>query len=328
MNRRNIVCSLAIVLLIAGASGLHAQARAKRTPGPSGSEQAARPEQGATGDSSSSVKKGDPPPGNAMALSVPEAQTALKEAIEKRYVGTVSSCQHYGLARMCSSWTLSRAANVQVSVGEFAFGAPFISRPYGARRPIQNEGAVAINFKKNVNYVQVFHLGEEDPKIQYQPKVVYSVGFLPAPGRAAMALTAFSWLDESAASSFADAFNRLVYAANHDENFPSFVTAAKAWRENSAKPPLSPEVERHRTLAETALDNQNLESAIEHYEKGLEIQSMWPEGWYSLAILYAEQNNYAGATNCIKHYLELAPDAPDAKEAREKMVAWEAKAKR
>jgi len=38
-------------------------------------------------------------------------------------------------------------------------------------------------------------------------------------------------------------------------------------------------------------------------------------------------NNYADATDRMKHYLELAPDAPDAKDAREQMIIWEDKAK-
>ncbi len=55
---------------------------------------------------------------------------------------------------------------------------------------------------------------------------------------------------------------------------------------------------------------------------------MWPAGWFNLAIIYAEQNNYAEATDRMKHYLELLPDAPDAKDAREQMIIWEDKAKR
>ena len=105
----------------------------------------------------------------------------------------------------------------------------------------------------------------------------------------------------------------------------AFSVAAKAWRENPAKPPLSPEVERLRQLAEKALDEQNIDAAVSNYEKGLELQPMWPEGWYSLGLLYAQQGNYAGASKCMRRYLELAPDAPDAKEAREQLAAWEMK---
>ena len=121
--------------------------------------------------------------------------------------------------------------------------------------------------------------------------------------------------------------NRLVYAAHHQEDFSAFSAAAKAWRENPGKPPLSPEAERLKAATEKALEEQNIDAAVEKYERGVEIQPMWPEGWYSLATLYAPQNNYPGASNCMRHYLELVPDAPDAKEAREKMISWETKPK-
>lgn len=59
----------------------------------------------------------------------------------------------------------------------------------------------------------------------------------------------------------------------------------------------------------------------------MEIQPTWPTGWFDLAMIYAEQKNYADASDAMKHYLELTPDAPDAKSAREQMIIWEDKAK-
>jgi len=141
-----------------------------------------------------------------------------------------------------------------------------------------------------------------------------------------MAEESFYWSEESAAQEFADAFNRLLYAAYGNEEYVAFSAAAKAWRENPGKPPLSPEAERQRILAENAFQEKNLGSAIEHYESALEIQPMWPEGWFNLALMYAELKNYADATDRMKHYLELVPDAPDARDARTQMIIWEDKA--
>ena len=62
-------------------------------------------------------------------------------------------------------------------------------------------------------------------------------------------------------------------------------------------------------------------------ENGLEAQPMWPACWFNLAIFYAEQNNYADATDRMKHYLELAPDAQHAQDAREQITIWEDEAK-
>lgn len=160
----------------------------------------------------------------------------------------------------------------------------------------------------------------------------YSVGYLPKPERSTIlqheTFTVFAWTDGAAAQEFADAFNRLLYAAYRNEEDTGFSAAAKAWRENPVKPALSPEADRHRILAENAIKEKNIDSAIEHFESGLELQPMWPAGWFNLAIIYAEQNNFADATDRMKHYLVLLPDAPDAKDAREQMIIWEDKAKR
>ncbi len=50
---------------------------------------------------------------------------------------------------------------------------------------------------------------------------------------------------------------------------------------------------------------------------------MWPAGWYNLAMIYGEQKNYTDAADRMRHYLELVPNAPDAKEARDQMIIWE-----
>jgi hypothetical protein len=43
-----------------------------------------------------------PPPGNAMTLSVPQARNMLKEAIRKKYVGTTKICQRVLMVKGCS----------------------------------------------------------------------------------------------------------------------------------------------------------------------------------------------------------------------------------
>ena len=324
MRGKHLWGTVAVVLLLAAVLPINVQAQAKK------SSRFARPDPAPAPSAPvapASAKRGDPAPGNAMSLSVANAQTAVKDAIEKRYVGHFSSCQRSGIFRFCTVWALSPATNIQVSATEIAFAAPFTTRVYNARRVTPNEGKVALNLKKDVNYVGVFLVSAGDTRTStHDPSDIYSVGYLPSPANAALPMM-FYWRDEAAARSFADAFNRLVYALNNDENFPAFAAAAKAWRENPKKPPLNPQVEQLRAVAEKALDDQNINVAVDNYEKAVAIEPMWPEGWYSLALLYGEQSNYGGAANCMKHYLELVPDAPDAKESRAKMVGWEAQRK-
>lgn len=134
------------------------------------------------------------------------------------------------------------------------------------------------------------------------------------------------------AQAFADALNRLSAYARSEASGPEdewrgFQAKAAAWRGLVTKPPLDSEADRHWILAENAVKEKNLDAAVEHYEAALEIQPAWPTGWFDLAMIYAEQKNFADAADAMKHYLELTPDAPDAKDARTQMIIWEDKAK-
>jgi hypothetical protein len=334
MSRTNAWWGLVVVLFIAAAPALGAKEKPVPVP------------------AAPSVKKGDPPPGNAMALSIPQARDRLKEAVHKRYVGKLKA--RYSFA-VTTTYVLSEATDVQVRTSGFEFAAPYSLDGAISRH---DDGRVFVKFpsKGLTQTAGRCEVGPEDYLEAYRPdmgkttsntdgklawghdKVVdptpfYSVAYLPDPKHAMgffqcyEDLAIFAWTDEAAAQGFADAFNRLLYAARRREMDPEFSAAAKAWRQNPTKPPLSPEADRERILAENALKEKNLDSVVEHYESALEFQPMWPAGWFNLALIYAEQNDYADAADRMKHYLELVPDAPDAKSAREQIIIWEDKSK-
>ena len=306
MSSKNMWRGLAIGLVFAAATALHAD------------EKTATP----------SVKRGDPPPGNARTLSVPQARAMLKEAIGKRYVGTMKCCSRVLMVKGCATTVLSAATDVRVRAAGFDLAAPYTEKVTAGHWG-HDEGKVSVNFKKDQDYIQAHQLGLPDTKPRYtcDPNPLYQVRYLPDPEHSPAAGEVFYWSDATAAQDFADAFNRLLYAVYRNEESTEFSAAAQSWRENPAKPPLSSEAERHRILAENAIKEHDLDAAIEHFESALELQPMWPAGWFNLALIYAEQKNYADATDRMKHYLELAPDAPDAKDARTQMVIWEDKAK-
>lgn len=138
---------------------------------------------------------------------------------------------------------------------------------------------------------------------------------------------------EATARQFADALNRLILASwknelqsADNEEFDRFRAMAKTWREAAVKPALTDEADRHRILAENAIAEKNPQSALNHYESGLESDPLWPQGWYNAAVLSAELKNYDDAADDMRHYLEMMPDAPDAKAAREQMIIWQDKA--
>ena len=262
-------------------------------------------------------KNGDPPPASAMALSVPQARAAMRDAIKKTFAGTAKVC----ILSVCTTEVHSAPTNIRLSAAGFTFFAPLTLNNK------TTDGKVSVAF--GIGYVEAYKL----PLCGASYGRCYNLTYLPdnRPKHAEKLVVPYylDWPDEATAQKFADAFNRLSYAAYHPEGekeLAAFSALAKAWRENPAKPPLSAEADSHRILAENALQEKNLDSAIEHYESGIEIQPMWPEGWFNLGMLYAEQNDFVFAADRMRHYLELLPNAPDAQAARTKMIIWNEKA--
>ena len=111
------------------------------------------------------------------------------------------------------------------------------------------------------------------------------------------------------------------------EEEATFTNEAKRYREMPVKPALPEDVQRCRVMAEGAFNNKDFMKALEYYRKGLAIELLWPQGQYNAAILAGELHWYGMAAFHMKRYLELVPDATNAKTAREKMYLWEEKAK-
>jgi tetratricopeptide (TPR) repeat protein len=132
------------------------------------------------------------------------------------------------------------------------------------------------------------------------------------------------------AQRFADAVNRLRAAARGDDlaiqpdAWNDFLLKAGAWRALPAKPPLSEEVRQHRIVAEHYVQLKNFDSALQEYEAGLAIDSMWPEGHFNAGLLYAELQYYSHAIFHMNSYLALVPDAPDAQQVRDQVIIWQA----
>lgn len=144
-------------------------------------------------------------------------------------------------------------------------------------------------------------------------------------------LGTLAWATDDEAQAVADAVNRLRAAARGQDgeflesDWPEFQREAAAWRALAVKPAISEDVRRHRLLAENAVKESHFDSAVEEYEAGLEIDPVWPEGHFNAALLCAEQGYYSEAMHHMRAYLELTPEAPDAQQARDQVVIWEAK---
>jgi tetratricopeptide (TPR) repeat protein len=109
------------------------------------------------------------------------------------------------------------------------------------------------------------------------------------------------------------------------EKLASFPAQADAWRALAEKPKMPEEAYKHKVLAEEAYRNKDLVKALSEYQLGIQVFPTWPEGQFNAALIAAELEYYRVAVARMKEYLLLAPDAPDAQAAKDKIIIWQDK---
>ncbi len=129
----------------------------------------------------------------------------------------------------------------------------------------------------------------------------------------------------NAAEALTAAVNRL-HALAVDDRAVLFPQQVATWRALNQKPPLPEAVREQRVLAENALKEKQPEEALNYYEAGLELYPTWPQGCFNAALIAAELGFYSQAVEHMQWYVELVPNAPDAKAARDQTVIWQDKA--
>lgn len=105
-----------------------------------------------------------------------------------------------------------------------------------------------------------------------------------------------------------------------------FDAAARGYRAAASKPALPEEARRYKVQAEEAINEKDFESAAGLFHKALAVAPWWPEGRFNLALVLSETGGHKEAIVEMKRYLALVPNAPDAREAQDKIYAWERKA--
>jgi formylglycine-generating enzyme required for sulfatase activity len=108
-----------------------------------------------------------------------------------------------------------------------------------------------------------------------------------------------------------------------DNTNDPFQEIAARYLAANPKPVLSEEAHKFKVQAEFAVQEKRLDKAIELYGKALDIAPWWPEGHFQLALVLGETKKYREAMREMKRYLLLAPDAPEAREAQDKIYQWE-----
>jgi tetratricopeptide (TPR) repeat protein len=146
--------------------------------------------------------------------------------------------------------------------------------------------------------------------------------------------SALMWSSSQDANLIAQALNRLSASARGQRTpeeaaeWNDFPQKAAAWRALAVKPPETEEVHKHRILAENAIREQDFSGALEHYEAGLAIDPVWPDGHYNAAMMCEQFALYNEAIQHMQAYLTLVPDASDVQAARDKIYIWEDKLKK
>ncbi len=105
----------------------------------------------------------------------------------------------------------------------------------------------------------------------------------------------------------------------------AFRKEAEAYRAHETKPELPEEARKYKAQAEFAFEEKRFEDATRYYARALEIAPWWPDGHFNRALILAELYGYEEAIREMRKYLLLAPDAPDARAAQDKIYQWESR---
>jgi tetratricopeptide (TPR) repeat protein len=99
----------------------------------------------------------------------------------------------------------------------------------------------------------------------------------------------------------------------------SFAEAAKM-----PTPPELPEDARRRVVrGEALIKDGDLASAVAEFNDALRLAPYMPKLYYNAALLNGQLKKYSEAIRLMNIYLQGAPDAPDARAAKDEIIKWE-----
>jgi tetratricopeptide (TPR) repeat protein len=108
------------------------------------------------------------------------------------------------------------------------------------------------------------------------------------------------------------------------EELTRFKQTADNYQTLAVKPTMSEDQRKCIIQANALNDNKEYQAAIQYYDKAFALNPVsYPAGYYNLALIAGLAGNYNYAILNMKKYLLLLPDAPDAREAQDKIYGWE-----
>jgi len=83
------------------------------------------------------------------------------------------------------------------------------------------------------------------------------------------------------------------------------------------------EARKYIIRAEVLSEKKEFNRAVEEYERAKQIAPFYPEIYKSMALAYETLKGYRLAIRNMNAYLELYPEAPDSREAKDRIIKWE-----
>ena len=77
--------------------------------------------------------------------------------------------------------------------------------------------------------------------------------------------------------------------------------------------------DRGTTAVEVAVSSRDFETAAKEFKEAARLAPDWPAAHYNLAMVYDKIGNMAAAVTEFRRYLELEPDASDAKDVKSRI---------
>ena len=109
-----------------------------------------------------------------------------------------------------------------------------------------------------------------------------------------------------------------------DEYDVSFAASLTDYRKKAASNAALPEeANKYKVQAEGAVRDKEFDDAADLYAAALKIAPWWPVGHFNRALVLGEIGDYEMAKREMKHYMQLVPNAPNARAAQDKIYEWE-----
>ncbi len=141
-------------------------------------------------------------------------------------------------------------------------------------------------------------------------------------------LMSFLFENPADAQRFADDlfFIQQTLKKQHEERRAFFESKAVEYRSLTIKPQVSEEQRKYIVQANALSQEKMYDGAIGLYLKAIDLDLVsYPEAYFNLALLYAQERRFNMAISSMKQYLLLEPEAKDARSAQDKIYEWELK---